>query len=161
MKQLIAEESDSAIDSQPSDVNFLSAQLEHNGSESECDEFAMPSEIRTCLNSTPDAMNSGPLSAQLGPVKHQKGAQKSSHNRRKRNRETEWELHGHDRRANTVKTVVRASTSVHTELVAANLEAAFGGYGARRGQNRGFGMAVSPSKGLGTGFRLVRADPRK
>ena len=70
----------------------------------------------------------------------------------------EWELQGHDRRANTVKAVVRASTSVHTELVAADLEAGFGGYGARGGRNRGLGAAVSPSKGLGTGFRLVRAD---
>ena len=161
MKQSIAEESDSAIDSQPSDVDFLSAQLEHDGSESERDEFATPAEVRTCHDNTPDAAHSGPLSAQAEPIGHQKGAQKSSHNRRKRKREVEWELHGHDRRANTVKTIVRASTLVQTELVAANLKAAFGGYGARAGRNRGFGAAVSPSKGLGTGFRLVRADPRK
>ena len=161
MKQAIANESDSAIDFQPSDVDFLSAQLDHDGSESEHDEFVILPEVRTCHDNTPDATHSGPLSAQAGPVGHQKGAQKSSHNRRKRKREEEWELHGYDRRANTVKAVVRASTLVQTELVVADLKAAFGGYGAKAGRICGFGAAVSPSKGLGTGFKLVRADPRK
>lgn len=145
------DENDAAVDFQPSDVDDLeteAAGLEYDGP-------STPLEARASL----DPPHSEPTEA--AHVKRQKGSQKSSHARRKRKREAEWELQGHDRRANVVKAVVGASAPVLTELVAADLEVAFGGYEAKRRRIVGHKVAVNPSKGLGMGFRLVRADPRK
>ena len=131
LKQSTSEESDEAINFQQSEVEF------------DCDEGleedTAEGHLGPCAShATPDPPPPPP--DYPAPVltdeksRRQKGSKKSSHARRKRKRDADWEIDGHDRRSNTVKGVVWASTPVQVELVAVDLEAAFGGYEAKRRQ---------------------------
>ena len=59
------------------------------------------------------------------------------------------------------KRIKLSTEDVQTELSTKDLPVAHGGYEGRGGYIKGYTVPVTPSKGLGMGFRVIKIDPKR
>ena len=120
-----------------------------------------PSAPSVFVHTTPSTMEPGLAHAQCS-------RNEASHRRRRRKRGEKRaaikDANGADHAdlpERIAKRIKSSSEVVKTELPTNDLAVAHGGYVGRGGYIKGYTVSVSPSKGLGMGFRLVKIDPAR
>lgn len=81
-----------------------------------------------------------------------------AHRRRQVKRAATKETIGHPRRPQTLSRVMGSSSPITADLAAKDLPVSFGGYEGLKERIRGYQILMTPSKGLGAGFKIVHVD---